>query len=271
MSNATFAEPVWLVSGRLSEDLDLSGAKLAELYLTASRIAGELRVGSAEHDITQWNSPGRLVLRNAHILALQDRLSNDADAWPAELQLDGFTFDRLGGFRGTGPEADMLARPAHWYVGWLERDPTYSPQPYSQLADVFRAAGYKAKANAILYEGRERERSEATGIEKWGLSLLKWTIGYGLGHRYFRALFWIGGLVVLGVMVLRVTGEGRRNGMPWGIAFSLDQLLPIVKLRECHYDVELEGFARYYFYAQKVMGYVLASFLVAGLSGLTQQ
>jgi hypothetical protein len=32
----------------------------------------------------------------------------------------------------------------------------------------------------------------------------------------------------------------------------------------------LHGFAKYYFYFQKLMGWVLASFLIAGLSGLTK-
>ncbi len=45
----------------------------------------------------------------------------------------------------------------------------------------------------------------------------------------------------------------------------------MVQLSESHYTIELAGFARYYFYAHKLMGYVLASFLIAGLAGLTQK
>ena len=51
---------------------------------------------------------------------------------------------------------------------------------------------------------------------------------------------------------------------------SLDTLLPIFQLRKEHYDIDLEGFARYWFYGHKLMGYVLASFLIAGLAGLTK-
>ncbi len=58
--------------------------------------------------------------------------------------------------------------------------------------------------------------------------------------------------------------------MPYGISYSLDMLLPIIKLRESHYKIDLAGYARYYFYFQITMGYVLASFLVAGLAGLTK-
>ena len=64
--------------------------------------------------------------------------------------------------------------------------------------------------------------------------------------------------------------EGKRNKMPYGIAYSIDMLLPIIRLRDAHYRIELNDPARYYFYFHKVMGYVLGSFLIAGVSGLTK-
>jgi hypothetical protein len=72
------------------------------------------------------------------------------------------------------------------------------------------------------------------------------------------------------VIVLRVSEQGRRHGMPYGIAYSIDMLLPIIQLRKMHYDIDLDGWARYYFYFHKIMGYVLGSFLVVGISGLVQ-
>jgi len=57
---------------------------------------------------------------------------------------------------------------------------------------------------------------------------------------------------------------------PYGVSYSFDLLLPIIRLREQHYCIDLAGWARYYFYIHKIMGWVLASFLVAGLSGLTK-
>jgi hypothetical protein len=76
--------------------------------------------------------------------------------------------------------------------------------------------------------------------------------------------------VLLGALVLRVSGEGPRNAMPIGLSYSFDMLLPIVRLRDQHYAIDLKGWARYYYYGHKLMGWVLASFLVAGLSGLTK-
>jgi hypothetical protein len=57
--------------------------------------------------------------------------------------------------------------------------------------------------------------------------------------------------------------------MTLGPIYALDMLLPIIRLREEHYKIELNGIARYYFYFHKLMGYLLGSFLVAGISGLT--
>jgi len=56
----------------------------------------------------------------------------------------------------------------------------------------------------------------------------------------------------------------------FGMAYSIDMLLPIIELDKSHYDISLEGWVRVYFYVHKIFGYVLALFLIAGLSGLTK-
>ena len=55
------------------------------------------------------------------------------------------------------------------------------------------------------------------------------------------------------------------------LAYSFDMLLPLVKLRERHYEIKIiPWFPRNYFYVHKIFGYVLGLFLLAGLSGLTR-
>jgi hypothetical protein len=75
------------------------------------------------------------------------------------------------------------------------------------------------------------------------------------------------------------------NLPPWPhLSFaSLDQLLPIISLDKAHDalifsdpsanpPVEQQDYGvRIYFYFHKILGWVLGSFLVAGLSGLTQR
>ena len=58
--------------------------------------------------------------------------------------------------------------------------------------------------------------------------------------------------------------------MPYGLAYSFDILLPIIRLRDKHYAIDLTTWARYYFYVHRIMGFLLASFLIAGISGLTK-
>lgn len=269
MNEATFTGEVRLRAAEIGGLIDLSDSIFNKLNLSGTHIAGELWLYSSDGP-TRWLDGGELILRNTRVTTFQDGILDKEDAWPAAIQLAGFSYDRLGGSLGSAREADMLARDSDWYINWLARDPGYSPQPYEQLAAVFRASGYPSKANDILYAGRERERKNAIGAFRLGLEALKLTIGYGLGKRYFRALWWVAGLVALGMVVLRISGEGIRNRMPYGFAFSLDHLLPVIHLRKYHFDITLHGWARYYFYVHKLMGYVLASFLIAGMAGLTQ-
>ena len=46
--------------------------------------------------------------------------------------------------------------------------------------------------------------------------------------------------------------------------------LPIIGRREKNYQIDLQGRVQCYFYFHKVMGFMLASFLIAGISGLTK-
>jgi hypothetical protein len=47
-------------------------------------------------------------------------------------------------------------------------------------------------------------------------------------------------------------------------------LLPIIRLREKNYDIDIDGPPQFYSYFHKIMGYILASFLIAGLAGLAK-
>ena len=229
-------------------------------------------VSLGDAELPVWGDNAKLILRNARVGALQD----EREAWPEHLDLNGFSYERFGG-AGAAQEAAVGQRGSMWFVDWLARDEPYTPQPYQQAANVLLEMGQPEMANDILYAGRERERDQAWQrgdyLRWFGLSLLSWTIGYGIGHRYFWAGYWVVVLVLAARIVLFVTGQDtpRRWGEERiGIWYNLDMLLPIIQLRKAHYDIDLKGFARYWFYFHKIMGYVLASFLIAGLAGLTK-
>jgi hypothetical protein len=190
----------------------------------------------------------------------------------------------------------MMERPSGWFVGWLARDLDFSPQPYEHLASLFKRAGDPNKANDILYAARERRRHLAlskvddrgrpkdrevlNGIGLWALRL---TIGYGLGNRYFRALWWVGGFTLVGALVLMAGGQASAARCPTLFFASFDQLLPIITLDKAH-DTLIFGdssarpkinpqpyWVRVYFYFHAMVGWLLGSFITAGLTGLTQR
>jgi hypothetical protein len=275
-------QKVIFLFARIVSNLDLSGATIGTIDLTGTAITGELRLGSAlGHKPTNWVKTSRMVLRNTTIGAIQDA-DVKTESWPKHLELEGFAYRRLGGFGAMGP-ADIAKRDSEWFIQWLERDKTFSPQPYEQLANVLRESGYSSKANAILYAARQRSRTAAWERRKgkplellrWiGLTFLQYTIGYGLGARYFWVLGWFGGFTLIGFLVLLGSIE-KSNWDLFEMAWaSFDQVLPIVKLNGEHEKLILgicNNWTIAYFYIQKVIGYVLGGFLGAGLAGLTQR
>ena len=263
---------VHLVSLSTGGHLVLSGSTLGTVILMHARVGGTFAIGSSDDGPAQWDPDAMLFLRDTSAYGLQDstkgcKRDQDRclDAWPKRVDLSGFTYQQFGGLE---TEEDMASRPAEWWEGWLAKHEQYSPQPYEQLASVLRKFGYEQKAYDILYAGKNRNRAESPWPTRLWLTMHWALIGYGL--RLHRALGWTLLLILLGAGVLRISGEGPRNRMPYGIAYSFDLLLPIVKLREHHYNIDLHGWSRYYFYAHRLMGYMLASFLIAGLAGLTK-
>jgi len=270
MRDAEFTQPIVGVFLQIGGNVDTRGATLSDLDLSGAQIEGELRLATP-YDEPTWLPETSLVLRNTTVGAIVDT----KDAWPRNIDLDGFRYQRLGGFAGA---ADVSSRGSQWYVDWLARDEPYTPQPYEQLATVLQRMGHGDEANDILYAGQERARGLAWATSQYGswfgLSALKVTIGYGYGGGYFLSLIWILVLVLVGRWFLIDSDQQNQGGTPplkIGFLYSLDRLLPIIQFDRRHYDdVNLIGFTRYYFYIHQIMGYALASFLIAGLSGLTK-
>jgi hypothetical protein len=103
---------------------------------------------------------------------------------------------------------------------------------------------------------------------------LKYTIGYGLGTKYFRVLWCFIAFAFIGFLVLLISIE-KSNWDLFKMAWaSFDQVLPIVNLDQGHeawIKLNCSNWAISYFYIQKIVGYVLGGFLGAGLAGLTQK
>ena len=155
----------------------------------------------------------------------------------------------------------------------MAKDTSPSFQPYQQIAEVFTKSGFSSQANDVLFAGRELERSRAKGWHYWELTVASYLIGYGYGYRYFYSLGWAALLVFIGWFLLRMTDENklRNDGKHLGLLYCIDMLLPVIQFKRAHYELEPSTPAgRTYFIFQRIAGYILGAFILAGLSGITK-
>jgi hypothetical protein len=258
--NSTFKADLGMQSAELGINLMLrNGANFqGKVDLQGARVNGALDLSNSKFDDV-------IVLDSAQVYGTL--WLGEPGAWPKKgAHLHGFSYDRIS--------SDMMKWPTSRYGDWLARDHSASLQPYQQLAKVLREAGAYDKANDVLYAGRERQRSQASGLRWLWLTLLKLTIGYGIGMGYFRALIPAGVLTLAGMMVLW-TGhvEARDRGWAWCFWASFDEIVPLVALDEAHggfINANLSSWRLGYFYIHRIVAFILGSFVVAGLAGLTQ-
>jgi hypothetical protein len=196
-----------------------------------------------------------------------DSLQDITTLWPETLEIDGLTYQRFGAASERG---GMRAHSADELIRWLDKQKTFSTQPYSHLADLLRNSGDREKANEILYHGRYRQWQEADSFSrtKFWLGIHRWITGFGVYPEFI--VLWVGGAVALGYLMFGrdPSLELQRLTRMQRLVYSLDMLLPIVHLRDRNYEIELEWFwARFYLYCHKLFGYLLGSLLIAALTG----
>ena len=248
---AKFTHEIDLKSAKLGQDLDLSDGTFNEVVdLTGAQVSGALGLES-----TRWLGTATLNLTDAAVGEI-----NLSDNWPDKVELNGLTYRNLSKLEHFSREQAELR------FGKVQ---PYAPQPYQQLANVLQANGRITDATAIRYASKEQEqKTTPVGLYKAWLVLLNYSIGFGY-HLEF-AFYWAIGFVLLGWLVLYSTGQRTKYGITLGLAYSFDMLLPLVHLRRKHYDIDLDPWPRRYFFAHKIIGVILGSFIVAGISGLTK-
>lgn len=268
---------VRLPFARVGQNIDLSTAALRDVNATGALIGGELRLGIPELErftAPVWAPGATLRLRNASAASWVDRADVETRApdcpavegvagWPERIDVIGFAYRGLGGLGGGAIEA----RDTRWFAAWLERQEPVSFEPYQRLAGALDATGRERKARAVLYAGKERLRRDAEGGHR---PLLLWLqkvfVGYGVYKEV--VLIWIGALTVLGWLVVRSTPQAQGAHPPLDLVYSFDQLIQLVQLRPETKTIQFEGFARWYMYGHRFMGWVLGGFLLAAFAGL---
>jgi uncharacterized protein YjbI with pentapeptide repeats len=262
-NDASIAGSLRVTFAHIGANVDFTAGSFNSVDLTGTTIGAEIRLASKGYASIAWGPKARLTLRNVSAKALQD-LPN---AWPTELDLEGFTYQQLGGYREAGGTEDVAARGAQSFIDWLAKQPQYSPQPYRTLADVLRNSGYADKAKQVLYAGSMRDWQGSSGFA-WLWQTMRWAIiGFGLYPQ--RSALWLLVLVPLGAIVFGYDPAVRLRAMrPLDrLVYSFDALLPFVTLRIEHNAFDLQSWPKYYLYFHKVMGYVLIAFLLAALTG----
>lgn len=201
MRGATIAGETRMMSARIDGDLDLTGAQLSHpdgeaLHLNRTVVRGGLllRAGAAIE--------GALDLTGASI----DTLHDDEASWPkpGNLLLNRCLYNALiGGPVDARRRLDWLARqsPERW-------GEDFWPQPYEQLAHVFREMGHDEDARIVLVEKERLQRAARRARAShplWRLllhakdGLLGLTLGYGrkpLLSFGWLLLFWSLGVAV---------------------------------------------------------------------------
>ena len=245
------------------------GENVDTIDFSGTNIVSELRLWAP--DTTNKWSDATFILKNVTCGALQDHETN---AWPdgnGKLDLTGFEYKALGGLEGE-TDGSIAHRSVSSMKNWLDRQKEFSPQPYRQLVSVLTKGGHDRKAWKISYAmAVELHKREEGWINRKWLWVVWLTVGYG--YYNLVVLLWMALFIGVGVVALQWSGEAERLGI-LGLAYSIDMLLPIVKLRPLHYGVGFDlthEHARWYFYVHQLVGWALALFLDAGLSGLTKR
>lgn len=284
-------------------ELQLSQSAIdGEVDLTGADIKGDINLAFAADVGPKWGEKARLVLRNARAGAFAGGLGalrRGRGFVPCDLA--GFSYNRIGGI-GAGAVGSTLATAKGPHLrAWLKQcrpHDHFDPAPYHTLAKALRDAGRSDRAadvrNAL---GNYELVAKGTPLAQRFMLALSWLfIGYGERNHRAVIAFVLLGLIATYVgywqdMISLPAGspagwEDLRAWLSWA-GFGFGNSIPLVTLDPAHatflqdhFCVEpgplkcmradvpfgLTGF----FYVTKVVGFIILSYLAAGLSGLAQ-
>lgn len=293
---ARFVGCLSLLDARIGHSLSLIGVSFEAhksfricLDMCRTQIGGALKIRSLAGP-----RDGRFILDGAVIDTLDD---NPETGWPREglLDLDGLTYRaiKIPGKGGLGTELSDSR------IAWLKRQydnstpeqGEFRPQPFEQLAKVFRGQGYDYAAMQVSIEKRELQRKYADrGIARLIHTGLKITSDYGYSPA--RALIWFVAWVALGALIAKVGLEAdiyeRANVDQPGvshlepISYAFDLAVPIVDFGQasayrlkptCSQFLGLSfcGIRELMEVAYSTIGFILFSILVLTFSGVLRR
>lgn len=288
-------------NARISQDLVVTDSNVARLDLNEAEVGGSVQlqgtsvrmlnasgvrisqefvlVPSAGHGV-KWTGASLLDLSNARISRIS--APRNFSYWPDSLEMGDAQFNSFVS-RPTYPDSPaktslkQMPEP-DWFVSWLNRatHDRFDPQPYQQIMDIATKSGQDDIHDAVGFAKKERERELACSGRPFGVLSLdclllmfsRTVIGYG--YHYWQTVVFVIAFVVLGTLAFQFVPTEDKRGLKYGFAYSFDTFIPLIRLRELHYEIDISNWVRYYFYVHKLAGWVAGSFLVAGLGGFTK-
>jgi hypothetical protein len=155
----------------------------------------------------------------------------------------------------------------------------YLPQPYEQLAAVYRRAGDDQAARRIQL-AKYRRHNRVTSWRRWPVKL--WNLVQdgviGYGYAPMRALAWLVGLFVLGVLLFRygatpysVASGHRSFTLSNSVGYTLDLLLPASALQERQVWQSSSGLGEVAASGLVVFGWLLTATVFAAAAHVLQR
>ena len=285
LRNGLFGE-INFAGAQFGGSVDLRGATFEGLVnLSNSTTRGTLILATPDedHKAPVWRGgKSALTLQNAQVGSLQDWGSGGEryiyDDLKGKLDLTGFFYRQLGlavpstlwrrdvgdGGRLTGKE-----RVERWLSFQRDYEERALPQPFEQLARALDESGYGDEGRYVRISSRDQSRTAAeTSLSEKVLLFLQWII-IGYGYNTWISFVWLAFLVLIGGILGRYGKDLSTLSFGARLWYSLDSAIPLLELDDKHKQLNTGG-VRGYFYCHKILGFLLASFLVAGLSGLTR-
>ena len=232
---------------------------------------------------THVKSPEKASLRLNH--ARVGTLWDLEKSWPdpGNLYLDNFEYDRI-------EEKSPLGVGKR--LNWLSRQPedSYHPQPYEQLAAIYKKSGRSEDARRIQYaKNKHRVQCTREGIlkvpwyERFWLGLLGAVVGYGYRPHY--ALGWWILLVIAGCAAYAAihgtghaipTAQNRdENGSslsPFSpLFYSLDAAIPLIELGQASAWAVIGWGAHTWHTFENLAGWILVSLFVLTVAGIIRK
>jgi hypothetical protein len=201
---------------------------------------------------------GEIDLTNAKVGGFFDY----QEGWPAVLCLWGFAYDSL-----ENQHINARAR-----LQWLKRTPgRFTPQLYDQLAEAYRRAGDEPAARTVAVAKQWRRRNAFNPLN------YLWYATVGYGYRTWLAGIWLAALVVLGTWVFSGAYPGHMIAISshppafHAAGYALDLLLPVIGLGQKSAWQPQGSALLYWSWGLTAAGWVLATAVVAGLTGILKR